>query len=64
VGLSDREQIRGRRADDATLGAGKMELERTDYSVPVLLEYRTPSLLFWTKYHQGLASISRRAFWI
>ena len=26
---------------------GKMELERTDYSVPALLEYRTPSLLFW-----------------
>jgi hypothetical protein len=33
---------------------GKMELERTDYSVPALLEYRTPSLLFWRTYHQAI----------
>ncbi len=33
---------------------GKMELERTDYSVPALLEYRTPSLLFWKTYHQAI----------
>jgi len=32
---------------------GKMELERTDYSVPALLEYRTPSLFFWKTYHQA-----------
>jgi hypothetical protein len=30
---------------------GKMELERTDYSVPTLAEYRTPSLLFWKTYY-------------
>jgi hypothetical protein len=33
---------------------GQMELERTDYSVPALLEYRTPSLLFWRTYHQAI----------
>jgi hypothetical protein len=33
---------------------GKMELERTDYSVPALLEYRTPSLLFWSTYHRTI----------
>jgi hypothetical protein len=33
---------------------GKMELEKTDYSVPALLEYRTPSLLFWKTYHQAI----------
>ena len=33
---------------------GKMELERTDYSVPALLEYRTPSLLFWNTYHRTI----------
>ena len=31
---------------------GKMELERTDYSVPAVIEYRTPSPLFWNTYHQ------------
>jgi hypothetical protein len=33
---------------------GKMELERTDYSVPAMLEYRTPSLLFWNTYHRTI----------
>ncbi len=33
---------------------GKMELERTDYSVPALVEYRTPSLFFWRTYHQAI----------
>ncbi len=33
---------------------GKMELEKTDYSVPLMLEYRTPSMLFWKTYHQGI----------
>jgi hypothetical protein len=33
---------------------GKMELERTDYSVPALVEYRTPSLFFWKTYHQAI----------
>ena len=32
---------------------GKMELERADYSVPALLEYRTPSLFFWKTYHEA-----------
>ena len=33
---------------------GKMELEKTDYSVPQMLEYRTPSMLFWRTYHQAI----------
>ena len=31
---------------------GKMELERTDYSVPAMIEYRTPRPLFWNTYYQ------------
>ena len=31
---------------------GKMELERTDYSVPAVIEYRTPRPLFWNTYYQ------------
>ena len=31
-----------------------MELEKTDYSVPLMLEYRTPSMLFWKTYHQAI----------
>ena len=33
---------------------GGMELEKTDYSVPLMLEYRTPSMLFWKTYHQAI----------
>jgi hypothetical protein len=33
---------------------GKMELEKTDYSVPQMLEYRTPSMLFFKTYHQAI----------
>jgi len=33
---------------------GKMELERAEYAVPTLVEYRTPSLLFWRTYHQAI----------
>jgi hypothetical protein len=33
---------------------GKMELEKTDYSIPLMLEYRTPSMLFWKTYHQAI----------
>jgi hypothetical protein len=33
---------------------GKIELEKTDYSVPTMVEYRTPSLLFWRTYHQAI----------
>jgi hypothetical protein len=33
---------------------GKIELEKTDYSVPTTAEYRTPSLLFWRTYHQAI----------
>ena len=29
---------------------GKMELEKTEYSVPLLTEYRTPSMLLWNTY--------------
>jgi len=31
---------------------GKMELERTEYSVPAVIEYRTPRPLLWSTYHQ------------
>jgi hypothetical protein len=33
---------------------GKMELERTDYAVPTVIEYRTPSPLFWNTYYQTI----------
>ena len=33
---------------------GPMELEKADYSVPTLAEYRTPNLLFWTTYHHAV----------
>jgi hypothetical protein len=39
---------------------GKMELEKTDYSVPVMLEYRTPSMLFWKTYHQAIRDYIRK----
>jgi hypothetical protein len=32
---------------------GKMELERTDYTVPAVIEYRTPNSLLWSTYHQA-----------
>jgi hypothetical protein len=32
---------------------GKMELERTDYTVPAVIEYRTPNSLLWNTYHQA-----------
>ena len=32
---------------------GKMELEKSDYSVPTVIEYRTPSTLFWNTYYQA-----------
>lgn len=31
---------------------GEMELERTEYSVPAVIEYRTPRPLLWNTYHQ------------
>jgi hypothetical protein len=33
---------------------GPIELERAEYSVPTMVEYRTPSLLFWKTYHQAI----------
>jgi hypothetical protein len=30
-----------------------MELERTDYTVPAVIEYRTPNPLLWSTYHQA-----------
>jgi len=33
---------------------GKIELEKADYSVPALTEYRTPSMLLWKTYHQAV----------
>ena len=32
---------------------GKIELERTRYDVPTLVEYRTPSMLFFKTYYSG-----------
>ena len=32
---------------------GKMELETSDYSVPTMAEYRTPSPFFWNTYYQA-----------
>ena len=31
---------------------GKIELEKTEYSVPAVIEYRTPRPLLWSIYHQ------------
>ena len=39
---------------------GKIELEKTDYSVPALVEYRTPSLLFWNTYYQTTRDYIRK----
>jgi hypothetical protein len=33
---------------------GKIELERTDYDVPSLVEYRTPSMLFFRTYYSAI----------
>jgi hypothetical protein len=38
---------------------GKMELERTDYSVPAVIEYRTPRPLFWNTYRQTIRKYIR-----
>jgi hypothetical protein len=40
---------------------GKIELEKTDYSVPTMVEYRTPSLLFWRTYHQAIRDYIRKS---
>jgi thiol-disulfide isomerase/thioredoxin len=39
---------------------GKIELEKTDYSVPAMVEYRTPSLLFWNTYYQTTRDYIRK----
>lgn len=33
---------------------GEMELERENYEVPIIKEYRTPSMLFWKTYYQAI----------
>lgn len=33
---------------------GKIELERTQYDVPTLVEYRTPSMLFFRTYYNAI----------
>ena len=38
---------------------GKMELEKTDYSVPTMIEYRTPRPLFWNTYHETIRKYIR-----
>jgi hypothetical protein len=39
---------------------GPIELEKTDYSVPTLTEYRTPSMFFWKTYHQVIREYIRK----
>jgi hypothetical protein len=38
---------------------GKMELEKTEYSVPAVIEYRTPRPLLWSTYHQRVRKYIR-----
>ena len=38
---------------------GKMELEKRDYSVPSLIEYRTPRPLLWNTYYQTIRKYIR-----
>ncbi len=33
---------------------GKIELEREDYDVPTLKEYRTPNMFFWKTYYNAI----------
>jgi len=40
---------------------GKIELEKTDYSVPTMVEYRTPSLLFWRTYHRAIRDFIQKS---
>ena len=40
---------------------GKIELEKTDYSVPTVAEYRTPNMLFWKTYHQAVREYIRKS---
>ena len=40
---------------------GPIELEKADYSVPTLAEYRTPNLLFWTTYHHAVRDYIRKS---
>ena len=40
---------------------GKIELEKTDYSVPTFTEYRTPSMLFWKTYHHAVREYIRKS---
>lgn len=34
---------------------GKLELEREDYTIPRLKEYRTPSMFFWKTYYRSVS---------
>lgn len=40
---------------------GKIELEKTDYSVPTFTEYRTPSMLLWRTYRQAVREYIRKS---
>lgn len=38
---------------------GKIELEKTEYSVPAVIEYRTPRPLLWSTYYQRVRKYIR-----
>ena len=40
---------------------GKIELEKADYSVPTLTEYRTPSMFLWKTYHQVIREFIKKS---
>ena len=40
---------------------GKIELEKTDYGVPRVTEYRTPSMFFWKTYHQAIRDYIKKS---
>ena len=40
---------------------GKIELEKTDYSVPTFTEYRTPSMFLWKTYHQAIREYIKKS---
>ena len=40
---------------------GKIELEKADYAVPRVTEYRTPSMFFWKTYHQAIRDYIKKS---
>jgi hypothetical protein len=40
---------------------GKIELEKAEHSVPSLVEYRTPGMLFWRTYHGAIRDYIKKS---